>query len=65
MGWMNAEASASIPLLNEVLHVRFYLVPVTMVCGVTYGTAPVHKTDMVMKVWSCNPVQIFFFFFFF
>lgn len=47
---MNAEASASIPLLNEVLHVRFYLVPVTMVCGVTYGTAPVHKTDMVMKV---------------
>lgn len=46
-----AEVGASVPLLNDVIHVRLYFEPVTTERGATYGTAPAHKTDfMVLKV---------------
>lgn len=57
MGWMNDEFRARVPVLAKVLQFAFYMGPVTILCGVTYGTAPAHKTVMALEVWSCNPVH--------
>lgn len=41
------------------LHVRFYRGPVTMLRCITYGTAPVHKMDiMVPKVIIMGSVKV-------
>lgn len=49
---MNAARSVGAPLVNDVLHVTIYMRPVTTMCGVTYGTAPVRKVS------SSNPVHV-------